>query len=179
MVHTEPSHAALSLAPHLTSHHPHSNPARCFVCQLLERNQLAVWDSEKHECGGVLLKRPLPNSLKKEQRKSGWLKKAMRSSEWEPRYFQVNTHGVKGLMDLDDNYSLRYYSPKDTKREAPLIDLNLAGARIVKKDPEIRKDNDGKLVFPFEVRRIFITPHPRSCLISRRLLSPSRFRCTS
>ena len=55
------------------------------------------------------------------------------------------------MMDLDDNYSLRYFSPKDAQHEDPLIDLNLAGARIVKKDPQIRKGSDGKLLFPFEV----------------------------
>ena len=63
------------------------------------------------------MKRPLPNSLKKGERKSGWLKKAMRSNTWEPRYFQIDTHGVKGVMDAEDNYSLRYYSPKDPNRE--------------------------------------------------------------
>jgi len=118
---------------------------------LLQRDKLAVWDSDRNECGGVLLKRPLPNSLKKGERKSGWLKKVMRSNTWEPRYFQINTHGVKGVMDADDNYSLRYYSPKDPNRDEPLVDLGLAGARIVKKDPEVRRDHDGKLVFPFEV----------------------------
>lgn len=117
---------------------------------VLQRDQLAVWDSDRNECGGVLLKKPLPNSLKNERRKSGWLKKAVRSSDWEPRYFHIDTRGVKGVMDINDNYSLRYYSPKDSKREDPLVDLNLAGARIVKKDPEKRKGHDG-IVFPFEI----------------------------
>ena len=41
----------------------------------------------------------------------------LRDDNMNSLWKKLNQKGVKGVMDADDNYSLRYYSPKDPNRD--------------------------------------------------------------